>query len=193
MNKKIILIIVVLFFIGLIVIANLIINNVTSKELVNNASLNTSADFESGNDTIKVNENEMQLAGNSEDDLQTNIESDNTIDKIHEKQKSENNIVQDIAEDEFKEKLKSTEKPILIDFYADWCMPCKVLSPIIENVAEENNNTVEFYKINIDENVDLANELNITAIPTLILFKDGQEADRSIGLISKEDVINFIK
>ena len=75
--------------------------------------------------------------------------------------------------------------PVLADFYADWCGPCKMLRPALDAIAEERTD-VKVVAVNIDENPDLADEFDISSIPCVILFKNGAEADRSIGLKPKE-------
>ena len=79
----------------------------------------------------------------------------------------------------------------LVDFYAEWCGPCKMLSPIIEEIATELSD-VKIVKLNIDEHGDIAQKYGVMSIPTLILFKDGKEIDKSIGFMPKEDMIEFI-
>lgn len=81
----------------------------------------------------------------------------------------------------------------LVDFYANWCMPCKMLAPRVESVSEEMGNVAKFIKIDTDEAMDLAMRFGISAIPALYLFKDGELVDKSIGLISEEEIKNLIK
>lgn len=92
----------------------------------------------------------------------------------------------------FDDEVLKSNKTVLIDFYADWCGPCKMLSPIIEEVAKESKN-VKFVKINIDDEQNLATKYNIMSIPTLVVMKNGKEVNRSIGLIDKTEIINLIK
>jgi thioredoxin 1 len=84
-------------------------------------------------------------------------------------------------------------KPILMDFYADWCGPCKMQGPIIEALAEELKDLVEFKKINVDKEGDLAIEKSIMVVPTLILEKDGVELNKWMGVTSKEELTKAIK
>ena len=93
----------------------------------------------------------------------------------------------EINNSNFKEVLGSETKLILIDFWAPWCIPCKVLSPIIEKVAKERE-TVIVAKVNVDENPELAAELSIRSIPTIVFFKSGKEHSRIIGIKTKEDI-----
>lgn len=81
---------------------------------------------------------------------------------------------------------------VLVDFYADWCGPCKRLSPIIEEVSGEEEQ-VKFVKLNIDEAQDIAIEYQVMSIPTLIIFENGKEINRSVGLIDKERIKELIK
>jgi len=84
-------------------------------------------------------------------------------------------------------KLISENKLVLIDFWASWCAPCKMIAPIIEKIATEYSSKLTVAKVDIDENQKLAQELNIQSIPTVILFKDGKSVSRKIGAMSFED------
>lgn len=101
-------------------------------------------------------------------------------------------ITQIKSSNEFKEILKG-EKPVIADFYADWCGPCKMLSPIIEEIANEKNDEINVCKINVDENPDLAQEYSVQSIPTLISFKNGSLHKKSIGLVPKDEVLKTLE
>lgn len=90
-----------------------------------------------------------------------------------------------------KEVLKSN-KTVLIDFYADWCGPCKVFSPIVESVAQENEN-IKVVKVNVDNEQELAIIYQIMSLPTVVVIKNGQEVDRSIGMVSKSQLLELVK
>ena len=89
---------------------------------------------------------------------------------------------------EFQNEVLESRGFAFVDFYADWCGPCKMLGPIMDEIS----NDYSVYKINVDENNNLASEYGVMSIPCVILFKDGKEVSRSIGLKSKEDIINMI-
>lgn len=92
----------------------------------------------------------------------------------------------------FEEEVIKSEKTVLIDFYADWCGPCKMLSPIIDEIAEENSD-IKVVKVNVDDSQDLAMKYQVMSIPTLVVIKNGEEVNRSVGLIDKAQVVNLIK
>ena len=85
----------------------------------------------------------------------------------------------------------NSEKPVLVDFFADWCGPCKMMAPIVEELATELDGKVKVGKINVDENSDIAVEYNVMSIPTLIIFKNGKEEKRLVGLRDKEELLNL--
>ncbi|OQX51256.1 thioredoxin [candidate division CPR3 bacterium 4484_211] len=81
----------------------------------------------------------------------------------------------------------------LIDFYADWCPPCQMMGPVLEEVERELNGEIEFRKVNVDEERDLAQKFMVMGIPTFVIMKDGQELDRRSGAIPKEEFKKWIK
>ena len=92
-----------------------------------------------------------------------------------------------INENEFEEKVNNSEKKVLVDCYADWCGPCKMLAPVIEELSEEIEN-VEFYKLNIDESGEIAERYGIMSIPTLLIFKNNELIDTLVGFRTKEEL-----
>lgn len=82
-------------------------------------------------------------------------------------------------------------RKVLVDFYADWCGPCRMLSPILDEVVEEEK--IKLVKVNVDNHEDIAKRYGIMSIPTIILFKNGEEVNKNIGLLSKEELIEFLK
>ena len=93
----------------------------------------------------------------------------------------------------FEAEVLKAEKPVLVDFYADWCGPCKMMAPMVDQLAEEQADTVIVGKLNIDENSDIAVNYRVMNIPTLIVFKNGQAAGKLIGVQSKQDVLKLIQ
>ena len=93
----------------------------------------------------------------------------------------------------FEKEVKEAEQIVLVDFYADWCGPCKMMSPIIEELANEVGDKVKICKLNVDECQDIAIQFNVMSIPTLVIFKDGQVINTLVGLQDKETILNSIK
>ena len=98
--------------------------------------------------------------------------------------------VVEIKKSTFEEEVLKADKPVIVDFWASWCGPCRMLSPIVDEVAEETSE-IKVCKINVDEEPDLAAQFKVMTIPTLIVFKNGQEVKRNVGVISKEEVIKL--
>lgn len=96
-----------------------------------------------------------------------------------------------LKSENFEEEVLKSEKPVLVDFYADWCGPCQMMGPIIEELATELEGKAKVGKINVDENPDIAVEYNVMSIPTLIIFKKGKEEKRLVGLRDKEEILSM--
>lgn len=149
MKNKIILIVLIIAFIGIMFLLNSVLQNETDKKIAS----------------------ENVASGNQEEVKEMVIK---------------------VTSENFETEVLNSEKTVLIDFYADWCGPCKMLSPIVEQVASENTN-VKVVKINIDDEQDLAINYGVMSIPTLVVIKNGQETDRVVGLIEKSEVERLIK
>ena len=93
-----------------------------------------------------------------------------------------------LSQAEFEEKVLKSDRPVLVDFWAEWCAACKTLSPVLDEVAGEMSDTATVYKVNVDENGDLAQQYGIRGIPTLIFFKNGEAAKTFVGIQPKEEI-----
>ena len=100
----------------------------------------------------------------------------------------------DVTDEEFQDIVKNGHKVVVVDFFAEWCMPCLMISPIIDELSEsEEMKEVKFVKMNIDENKTLSENLNVSSIPCIIIFKEGKEVDRMVGAQSQEVIEGKIK
>jgi thioredoxin 1 len=90
-------------------------------------------------------------------------------------------------------KIINSETPVLIDFFADWCGPCKVLGPILKEVKEELGDTVKIVKIDVDKNQSIASKYQVRGVPTMLLFKDGKQVWRQSGVLQKNEIIQAIR
>ena len=97
------------------------------------------------------------------------------------------------TDDNFEGEVLKSDKPVLIDFWASWCGPCKAIGPVVEELAEKFKDSVKIMKLNVDENQKTAVNYGVRSIPTLILFKEGKVFDTLIGLVPKERLEDFVK
>ena len=97
-----------------------------------------------------------------------------------------------LTDENFESEVLNSEKPCIVDFYADWCGPCKMMSPIIEEIAEELGEKVKVGKVNSDENMELAQNYGIMSIPTIMVIKNGKVTKTFVGVTSKEEILNEI-
>lgn len=97
----------------------------------------------------------------------------------------------EITQHNYEEEVLQTDMPVIIDFWATWCGPCQMLLPVVEQLAEEVND-IKICKVNVDEQQDLAMKFRVMSVPTLVVMKDGKETNRSIGVISKEEILSLV-
>lgn len=104
-----------------------------------------------------------------------------------------NQYVTAATDDNFDAEVLKSSKPVLVDFWAPWCGPCKAVGPIVEALADQFKDSVKVMKLNVDDSSKTAQNYNVRSIPTLILFKEGQIVDTLIGLVPKERLEDFVK
>ena len=97
-----------------------------------------------------------------------------------------------ITNENFEQEVIKSDKPVIVDFWAAWCGPCKMLSPVVDQLAEELEG-VKVGKINIDEQMELAEKYNVSSIPCVVAFKNGEEVNRSVGLVPKQKLVDLLK
>ena len=98
-----------------------------------------------------------------------------------------------ITDEEFEDSILKNSGVCLVDFWAEWCGPCKQISPILEEIASEENNAITIAKINIDENPRVATDYGIRSIPTMLLFSNGELKDTKVGVLPKQELNDWIK
>ena len=101
--------------------------------------------------------------------------------------------VQAVSQETFEREVSAADRPVLVDFYADWCGPCKAIAPIVAELAGEYSGQVEVRKIDVDENASLASRFGVRSIPTLILFKEGEPVETVVGAVGKPALEEIIE
>ena len=101
-------------------------------------------------------------------------------------------FVKEVSDSSFEKDVLGSSKPVLVDFWAQWCTPCRMLAPTVEAVAQQFSETANVVKLNVDDNPSTAQRYGIKGIPTLILFREGKEVERVVGATSKESITRMI-
>ncbi len=99
----------------------------------------------------------------------------------------------ELTKDSFEQEVLRSSTPIVVDFWATWCMPCKTMTPILDEVAREYNGRCKILKLNVDDAMELATKCGVMNIPTIIFFKDGRESARTTGVVPKDNIIKKIE
>ena len=97
-----------------------------------------------------------------------------------------------ISKEQWEQEVINSDKPVFVDFWATWCGPCSIVAPIVEELAKEYEDKVNFVKVDVDQNKELASKYNIFSIPTLAIFRNGQLVSQAAGATSKESIKNYI-
>ncbi|HEX3817665.1 MAG TPA: thioredoxin [Chthoniobacterales bacterium] len=105
----------------------------------------------------------------------------------------ENSPAVTITESNFDAEVTKSTQPVLVDFWAEWCGPCKMIAPVLDEIAKEKAGSIKVAKVNVDDNQSLSLRYNVRAIPTLIFFKDGQVRDQVTGMTSKKDLLSRLE
>ena len=104
----------------------------------------------------------------------------------------ENSATITVDESTFDREVTRSDKPVIVDFWAEWCGPCKLIEPLLDEIAREKADAIKVAKVNVDENQNLSSKYNIRAIPALLFFKNGQLRDQVTGMTSKKDLLGRI-
>ena len=97
----------------------------------------------------------------------------------------------EITQENYETEVTQSDRPVLLDYWASWCGPCQMLSPVVDEIAEERDD-IKVGKINVDMQQELAMQFRVISIPTLIVIKNGEEADRSVGVITKDEILSML-
>lgn len=101
-------------------------------------------------------------------------------------------LIGDVTDQDFEDRVLHSDTPVLVDFWAEWCVPCHMVSPVVEEIGRDKGDSLEVAKLNIDDNPEITRKYGVMSIPTLMLFKDGQEMARVVGARGKDALLKEI-
>jgi len=101
-------------------------------------------------------------------------------------------LIGDVTDQDFEDRVLKSQEPVLVDFWAEWCVPCHMVSPVVEEIGQEKGESLRVAKLNIDENPEVTRRYGVMSIPTLMLFKGGEEKARMVGAKGKEALLREI-
>lgn len=101
-------------------------------------------------------------------------------------------MIGDVTDQDFEDRVLKSDTPVLVDFWAEWCVPCHMVSPVVEEIGRDKGDDLQVAKLNIDENPDITRKYGVMSIPTLMLFKNGEEAARVVGARGKDALLKEI-
>jgi thioredoxin 1 len=102
-------------------------------------------------------------------------------------------MIKEINDSSFNSEVMNSEKPVVVDFWATWCGPCRMLAPVMEEVDGELGGSIKFVKVNVDENPEVSQKFRIASIPTVMVFKDGNVVNQMVGFRPKQDVLKLVQ
>lgn len=188
MKNKIIFIVVTIIGILLIILISIFLNKQNEKMLGIDESNNYKTNTVVATDNNMIVENALVESNHVNNNLNNNNAGSNTV----ENNNNDDAGIIEVTEKDFDNEVLNSDKPVLIDFYADWCEPCKILYPIIEEIAEENEN-IKVVRINVDNEFDLSMQYQVMSIPTMVVIKNGEEVNRIIGVNTKENILSILE
>lgn len=204
MKSKIIMVIaIIMFIVVLILLKNFLdqyalykyleekslSDDITSIDEINLSDTTIEIDSEIGNEKV---DNSNNVVTDINNEINSSYENNLETGKNNIKEESEEMEILEMTSERFEEEVLKSEKTVLIDFYADWCGPCKMMAPVVERIASENTD-LKVVKVNIDNEEELAIKYMVMSIPTFIVIKNGEEVNRIVGAVDKAELESIIK
>ena len=185
MKEKINLIVLIIVFVALLIIVNTFLNN---KNTVQDVKENIIEESE-----VKESEEKISIQGNTTTSVISSYSQDNSVGfEVEVPKEEKTGEVYKVTEENFTKEVLKSKKKVLVEFYADWCGPCKTLAPILEEIAKENLD-LKVVKVNVDECTYIASQYGAYYIPLLVVIEDGEKIDSAVGALPKKDILELVK